>query len=444
MTREAPAPASGPSVLFVNQHYYPDVASTGQHLTDLAEHLASRGYSVAVLTARGRYLSGQLDAPPNEVRNGVRITRVRATSFGRGSVLGRLLDYATFYLSVLLRIVRGAGGYDGVIFLSTPPLLAFIGSLTKRLRGVRYAVWAMDLHPDAEIAAGMLRPRSPLTWLLNLADRAGFRGADFVVDLGPYMRRRIAAKGVSAQCAHTVPVWSAADEVLPVAKGDNPLVRELGLEDRFVVMYSGNAGIVHDFDDILEAMRLLEGDPRIAFLFVGGGPQRQRIERYAAEHGLTAFRYLDYFPRDQLRWSLAVGDAHLISLRREFVGISVPGKLYGIMAAGRPTMFVGPSRCETADTIREARCGEVIDPEPGGAAERLAAALRAWSASPATCARLGAAGRSAFLARFEREVACTAFERVVAQHWAKAAPAAAIESDESARGDARRPARVLR
>src|SRR5690625_7716844 len=99
---------SKPSVLFVNQHYYPDFASTGQHLTDLAEHLVASGLDVSVLCSRGKYLAGDLEVPDEEVHNGVRIHRVRASSFGRGTHVGRLADYATFYFRTIGRQIGRA------------------------------------------------------------------------------------------------------------------------------------------------------------------------------------------------------------------------------------------------------------------------------------------------------------------------------------------------
>src|SRR5690554_2733642 len=114
-----------PSILFVNQHYHPDFASTGQHLTDLAEHLVADGIDVSVLCSRGRYLAGELDVPDEEVHNGVHIYRVRASSFGRGTHLGRLIDYATFYVRTVGALIN-RHRYDYVVFLTTPPLLSLI------------------------------------------------------------------------------------------------------------------------------------------------------------------------------------------------------------------------------------------------------------------------------------------------------------------------------
>jgi glycosyltransferase involved in cell wall biosynthesis len=416
--REA-AEASRPWILFVNAHYHPDVASTGQHLTDLAEYLAAEGMRISVLTSRGRYVAGKVEAPAFEVRNGVEITRARATTFGRGSHLGRLVDYASFYLQVLLRLL-GGGRPDGVVFLTTPPLLSFVGRLARLLRRQRYAIWSMDLHPDAEFAAGMLDPRGLAGRLLEWANATGYRGADFVVDLGAYMKERLLAKGVRRERTRTIHVWSRVEEIEPTPRRDNPLVDELGLRDRFVVMYSGNAGIVHDFSAVLEAMRRLRDDPRVYFLFVGGGPQRPAIEEFAREHSIGNFAYRDYFPRDQLRFSLAVADAHLITLRAPFAGIAVPGKLYGIMASGRPAIFVGPERSDSAEAIRAGHCGVVIDPGLGGdAAARLTDVVRAWAADPAPARALGEAGRAEFLDRYERVPNCRAFADVIEHTWGR-------------------------
>ena len=405
-----------PSLLFVNQHYWPDVASTAQHLTDLAEYLAERGYDVHVLASRGHYLKGRLPAPLHERRNGVDIHRVRTTGFGRSRVLGRLVDYASFYVQVMWALLAGDHGrrYDGVVFLTTPPLLSFLGAIGRLLRGQRYGVWSMDLHPDAEIASGMLAAGGAAARVLEWMNALGLRRADFVVDLGPYMKRRIVAKGVQPARTHTVNVWNRREEIEPVRRDDNVLLDELGLREKFVVMYSGNAGIVHEFGPILEAMRLLKDDGRIHWLFVGDGPRRREVEAFVGEHSIRNFTYRGYFARDQLRWSLSMADAHLISLKPEFVGISVPGKLYGIMASGRPAIFVGPQASESGETVEQAGCGVVIDPALPTAGRELAGTLARWVEDGDRAAALGKAGRDAFEQSFERAANCAAFEAVIA------------------------------
>ncbi|PSQ93105.1 MAG: glycosyltransferase WbuB, partial [Bacteroidetes bacterium QH_2_63_10] len=294
-----------PSLLFVNQHYHPDFASTAQHLTDLAEHLVDDGFEVHVLCSAGHYLSGSMDVPMEETHNGVHIHRVRATAFGRDTLLGRLTDYASFFLQVLRRVLMGPR-YNYVVTLTTPPLIALVATAARLLRGQPYGIWSMDLHPDAEVAVDMLGPDQSLTRMLHALNNWAYRRADFVVDLGPYMKRRLRNKGVPDERLHTIPVWNKKDEVYPIPDDDNPLVEEVGLQDKFVVMYSGNAGLGHRFDEVLDAMRYFDGHPDIYFLFVGSGPRRDEITSFAKAHDLSNIAYLDYFPREQIKYSLSL------------------------------------------------------------------------------------------------------------------------------------------
>jgi glycosyltransferase involved in cell wall biosynthesis len=403
-------------ILLVNQHYPPDMAPSGHFLMDVAEHLAGRSYEVEVLTSRGNYLAGRTAAPRRETRNGVRIRRVSASSFGRARHVGRMLDYLTFLLRVAAAILFGPRR-DGVLFLTTPPLLSVVGRVAFLFRGQRYGIWSMDLHPDAAIASGMLRDRTRFAQVLEWANAAAYRKADFVIDLGRYMNDRIRAKGVSARRCYTIPLWCSKDEIYPIARERNPLIDQLGLRDKFVVMYAGNAGIVHDFKDICEAMRILRDDPQIYFLFVGGGPRRREIEAFVRDHSIENFQYRGYFERDQLRYSLGAADVHLIALRGEFVGISVPNKLFGVMAAARPGILIGPRCCESAETILARGCGAVIDPAHPGATDILVQTLRDWSRDRSVPEALGRAGREAFLSTFEKRLGCEQVGRVLDLTW---------------------------
>ena len=409
MTKELP-------ILFVNAHYYPDIAATAHHLTDLAEYLVAAGHPVEICTSRGKYVAGRMQEAEREMRNGVAIRRVRSTSHGRGSIVGRLLDYSSFHVQAL-RFALGRGKYRGIVFLTTPPLLSFVGWLAKVLRGRRYAIWSMDLHPEAEVAAGMLRRSSPLGRLLFWANGHGYRGADFVIALGPNMRERILVQGIAPERVEIVPVWVDGSEIKPTPRAANPLVAELGLEGKFVAAYIGNAGIAHDFTSLLAAMDALKEHPRIHFLFVGNGPQRARIEAYAAEHAVRNFTYRDYFPRERINAVYGLADVHLVTLGAPFVGIAIPTKCYVSMATARPVLFVGPERSETAEAIHDAEGGAVIDPALPHAADRIAQQLRAWSDDRAEVERVGAHGRAHVLEHFGREANCRAIESIISRHW---------------------------
>lgn len=403
--------SADPSLLFVNQHYAPDVASTGQHLTDLAEWLAAEGFDVEVWCARGGYTGGEVEAPAREMRGGVEVRRFWTPGLGRETSGGRILEYAVFLVQVLVGLLVGRRR-DLTVFLTTPPMLPVLGLPLRGLRRRPYVVWSMDLHPEAEFALGILDgealPGRILRWL---ADRA-YQQADRVIGLGPAMKRRIEAKGVADERLEMIPVWNRRDEVRPVPPSENPLRAELGYDkDDFVVMYSGNAGLGHRFDEVLAAAERLEAED-VNFLFVGGGPRRSQIERSATRRGLTNVVYRDYFPREALDRSLSVGDVHLVTLRREMSGLAAPGKIYGIMAAGRPTLMVGPEDSDPGAVVTEHAVGAVVDPrreaEPVG---RVVEKVRAFRDAPERRREIGERARRVFLEYYERDVCCREWDR---------------------------------
>jgi glycosyltransferase involved in cell wall biosynthesis len=402
--------AEAQRLLFVNQYYWPDHASTAQHLTDLAEALAEQGHEVHVLCAQGSYRGATERPPAHEVHNGVEIHRVPATSLGRRSTLHRMTDYLSFYARALVKALA-LPRFDAIVTLTTPPIIGLVGTILRRWKGTRHIYWSMDLHPDASLALGRMSRRHPVVAALAwLSDRV-YRHADKVVVLGPYMGDRIAAKGVRDDRIVTIPVWSRRDEIFPLPRSGHPLRESLGLADSFVAMYSGNLGLAHSFDEIIGAARELRDCSRIVFLIVGDGPRLAEVRAVQQAENLTNIRFLDTFPRDQLHLSLTVADAHLISLRAQMSGIVVPGKLYGAMASGRPTVFIGPDHCESADTVRQAECGLTLRL---GDTAGLVEALTRLADDPALAEKMGRRGHAAFLAHHEKTLCCARWNAATA------------------------------
>jgi len=412
-SRLSAGPASargGGRVLLINQYYWPDHASTAQHLADLAESLAAAGCDCHVLSSQSRYRPGEPKPAEREVHLGVHVHRVPATSLGRRGTWARMTDYLSFYAGAAIKALL-LPRFDVVVTLTTPPIIGLIGTMLRALRGTRHVYWSMDLHPDASLALGRMSPKKRIVRFLSWLSALVYRQADRVVVLGPYMADRIALKRVPPDRIVTIPVWSRRDEIYPIPRATNPLRKALGLSDKFVVMYSGNLGLAHTFDEILAAAQELHGRTDIVFLFVGGGPRLGEVEAALKAGGLENVRVLDYVPRSELHASLTLADLHLISMRPEMTGIVVPGKLYGAMAAGRPAIFIGPEHCESADTIRQAGCGVTIAP---GDAEPLVAAIKLLADDPSLARRMGERGRSAFLARFEERLCCHKWAKLIA------------------------------
>jgi colanic acid biosynthesis glycosyl transferase WcaI len=394
-------------LLILNQFFYPDHSAISQLMTDLAESLVERGLSVTVLSSRGRYNGGGT-LPPREDYRGVRVERAWATSFGKSSVAGRLADYFTFYLGAawnLLTLPR----HDVVMALTLPPLIGLLALLVCRLRGMKLAALVEDIYPDVSVALGTFKEDSLLARLLDRLNRLVLSQADRVIVLGDCMRERVAAKiqPGSEGRIDVIHNWADGEKIRPLAAGErNAFVEEHGLRDRFVIQFSGNFGMVNDFDTPLKAACLLRKRADIIFLFIGDGVKAREIKEFVIRHNLPNVRVLPYQPRENLLYSLAAGHAHLVTLADGLAGLSVPSKTYGILAAGRPVIFVGDPRSDIARLVAEYHCGAVVRT---GQATRLAEIITAWADEPAAMAKLGDKARALFASRFDRPQAVAAY-----------------------------------
>jgi glycosyltransferase involved in cell wall biosynthesis len=188
------------------------------------------------------------------------------------------------------------------------------------------------------------------------------------------------------------------------------LRRQWGWNDRFVVLYSGNAGLAHDFDTVLEAADRLRDNSQILFAFVSAGPQMEHIERRREDLRLPNVEIRLPVARDALCDNLGAGDVHLITLKREVPGLLVPSKIYGILAAGRPSIYVGPAEGEVFDILSSGRCGTRIG---NGDAAALAQSILRYFNDGALRAQEGERAREIFEQRFTKRRAMEQFRSVL-------------------------------
>lgn len=316
------------NVVLVNQFFPPAQAPTGRLLADLAAELARRGHAATVLASAAGY--GAEAVPAAAAPAGVRVVRV-----GRGAVHGhgapaKLRDYAAFYRGAWRELSRMPRP-DAIVCLTTPPFIGLLGAHLRKTAGVPYALWCMDLYPEALAAHGWLRPWNPLKPLLAALARAERRRASAVVALGPDMAGLLRAGGAVA--VEEIPAWSelVADEAARVAARD--LRRARGwADDEIVLLYSGNMGRAHgaeEFAALAEALKIRS--PRVRFVFSGNGPVRAEWERRWA--GL--FEFLPPAADDACAAHLLAADVHLVSQRAEWTGVVVPSKFQAACALGR-------------------------------------------------------------------------------------------------------------
>lgn len=402
--------ASAARVVFVNRFYAPDESATSQMLTDLAEALARSGVSVNVLCSRQLYGDAAADLPQTEVLHGVSVRRLATTRFGRDSLAGRAIDYLSFYLcaaiSLLARVRRG----DVLVIKTDPPLLSLVGWLVARCKRANLVNWLQDLYPEVASRLALSPVPRPMEALIRAARDRSLATARVNVVLGTRMREYLMERGIAAARISICENWADESRLHPLAASRSELRGRLGLGDCFVAAYSGNLGRAHDSTTILEAACALASEPGIVFLMVGGGAGMRSLEMQARARGLTNFRFAPYQPRAALSDSLAAGDVHLVSLRPELEGLIVPSKLYGILAAGRPVVFVGDLDGELARLIATAEVGVSVR---GGDPVGLARTLQTLRDDEAGRTRMGVRARELFEERYTLAAAVARWREVL-------------------------------
>jgi colanic acid biosynthesis glycosyl transferase WcaI len=355
-----------PRLLVLNQYYWPGVEATAQLLTELCEALAE-DLDVKVVTGQ---LHGQEEQPHRSVRNSVEIVRVPSTSFERSKLFARASNYATYLTSALFGGLRGRRP-DVVLCMTDPPIVANIALLVARRFRVPLVVISQDVFP--EIAVQLKRLENPVVMSL-LRGLVGIylRRADRIVAIGDTMRQRLEEKGAPAERMLVIPNWIDTTRLGPLDKS-NHWSRSWGVDEKFVVMHSGNVGHAQDLDSLIRAGTFLRdlGDLRI--FIIGTGARHAELVALSALLEVDQVQFLYYQSRAVLPQSLSAADVHVVGLAAGLAGYVVPSRLYGILAVGRPVIVAADAESETAQLVTEVGCGIVVPP---GRPELLARAIR--------------------------------------------------------------------
>jgi colanic acid biosynthesis glycosyl transferase WcaI len=379
-------------IWILSELYYPEESATGYYLTRVAEGLAG-AYDVHVLSAQPTYLARGTKAPTTEMHNGVNIRRCAGTTLNKDVLVFRLMNLVTISLSILCRALFAVRKDDAVLAVTNPPTLPFVGALVCWLRGARFVLRIEDLYPDALVAAGVASPGSLTTRVYDRLQRRLCGFASGIVVLGRDTKEILTGRYPQvAQKVTLIPNWADVVDVVPRPRSENALLTRLGLSAKFVVQYSGNMGRTHDIESLVACAESLRDDPRVHFLMIGWGAKEDWLRTTCAHRRLDNITVLPPLPRREIPVSLNGADLAVIPMVPGMLGISVPSRLYNIMAAGKPVVVAADDASEIARVVREEGIGWVVPPRSPAL---LVEAIREAACSPGRLEEMGARARKA-------------------------------------------------
>lgn len=397
----------------ISQWYEPETGSAA-HPTAIARGLQSRGHQIRVLTGFPSYPQGKvhdgyrMSFRAHEMRDGIELLRVPDVPSHDQNALRRALTLTSFAASATAQVgwLRDA---DVVLTYLSPATVGLAALTLDRLRGVPYVLYVQDLWPETITASGFLpgdRLNRAAEAVINVGLRRLYRRAAGTAALSPTMARTLADRGAVVPPV-SIPNWVDEEVFAPAAP---TAARELPA-DRTWMMYAGGMGDVQALDHGVRAVARLSARPDIGLAFVGDGVARDRLERLAAELGVSdRVLFLGPRPMAAMPGLMAEATAQLVSLKDLplFRG-TIPSKIQAAMACGSPIVCAVAG--EAADVVTRARCGIVVPPEDD--ASLAEAFMTMADLDPDARLGMGAAGRQAYLEHYSAAAGTERLEQLL-------------------------------
>ena len=385
-------------ILFLCQFFYPEHNSSATLPFDTAKCLANEGFSVGALCGYPKEYNDTKKVTAREKKDGVSIHRLRYLQLSRQSKLGRLVNYFSFTLSVLLHICE-IKDYKSIIVYSNPPILPIAAILANRLFKTKIVFVSYDVYPEVAYASGSLKEGSAVSSVMRRINQSLFRRAEAVVALTDEMREYLLnhRSELSADRVVTISNWAheATADSKSVARS------ELGYTDEdFVVAYFGNIGICQDETALIQAMEQLADHKNIKFLIAGHGNKMPSV-RQAAER-LPNVRICDFLTGTAFEHAVAASSCGIVSLEQGLTGMCAPSKYYSYLQGGLPIIAVTEANSYLAREAQKERVGKAVLVGDGNS---LAAEILALYASPIEVQEMSVRAENLYQAKYQMSIA---------------------------------------
>lgn len=397
-------------LLVINQYYPPDIASTGQYAHEICSGLVERGYEVHVVTAQPSYTEDTQKAPSYEVLDGVHVNRISlGMSRGRASIVKRIMGYLKFLrggYNKSSELIRKES-YDAIVTFHNPPFVSLLGAYLSKKFNTKFFYILHDINPDILKATNWknIRLLPPILWVWEVVNRWVYRKANVIFVLGEGMRKTLIDKGVAPNKIHAVPIWAHPE--IEAGPKEKSIREEFDVgEDELLLLYSGNMGVMHSIDSILDAARELAEAP-VKFLFIGGGIRRKHLISRVEKEGLN-IEVLPYQSEEKFVRLVRSSDACFVVLEPGMERLSLPSRAFTFLSAGKPLITCMSSEADIAKMVAEEECGWNIRN-----GSELAELVRYLLDNPQELAKREERGREVYYEKYSRDKIIDEYEDIL-------------------------------
>ena len=326
-----------PHVLLVNQ-------STGYLMVDIVNAYVASG-----LYDKVELFAGEIHVRPSVPNPSVHV--IKTVRYDKSNIVKRLLTWLAAFVHLLFVVWR-RGKNCHLVLVSNPPLTVFIPLFTRK----KFSFVVYDLYPDSLFSQGFIKKDSFIgRWWIR-QNKKVFAKAERVFTLSEDMKKAV-AQYVAEDKIKIVYNWAHNEHMKPIAKEENPFLTDLDLQDKFIVLYSGNMGMTHDIDIMVDVADRLRENDRLRFLFIGEGAKKAVIEEKISEYGLSNCLVLPFQPLEVLPYSMGAADVAVVTTDARQSGLSVPSKTYTYLATGAALLCLAEDGTELRKLVKEHNVG---------------------------------------------------------------------------------------
>ncbi len=363
--------------LLIYAHYYiPDVASTGQIIRELAEGMLN-SFNITVICVVPSY-TGTIEEKYKRNRfyreniNGINVIRIRVPEFTKSNKKSRLKNIISYFLGAVSATFK-VGKQDYVFSISQPPILGgLLGVVGKWIKHAKFIYNIQDFNPEQTMAIGYSSNKI-ITKIMMKLDKFSCKKSDLIITVGRDLVETVNKRFNYKKVPKTVLInnWINEKEIYPLQRNDIRVEKfksKYNLENKFVVMYSGNIGLYYDLENIFRVIKKIKPNTKtkdgkeIVFAFIGAGTILEKLKKYKEENEMDNVVFIPYQDKKDLIYSLNAADVHWCVNAKGIKGVSCPSKYYGIAAAGKPVLGVLEKNSEIRLIIEETKGGLLSNP----------------------------------------------------------------------------------
>ncbi|MCI1593393.1 MAG: glycosyltransferase family 4 protein [Heyndrickxia oleronia] len=406
-------------IVFVINYFYPDLASTGQLMTELCLSLQN-DFEITVIAAQPGYAGEESLNKNNKIfevdyLENIKIIRLRLPNVNKLSKVSRLRYIISYFVLANIALFKEKN-IDIIFTISQPPILGgLIGTIGKFIKKSKHIYNIQDFNPE-QIEAIRYTNKQFIIKIAKAIDKFSCYYSDAVIVVGNDMRETLKKrfKNINVPVNYVINNWTNESEIIPLDKSESCIqifLRENNLQDKFIIMYSGNLGLYYDLENIIKVTKYFKDYYDLAFVFIGEGAVKREMQEYVNKHNIYNVFFLPYQAKEFIKYSLNAADIHLVVNQRGIKGVSVPSKIYGVMAAGKPILGVLEKGSEACMLIEKSHSGIVVEPQNY---EGIINAIKQYySMNPDDRKKIGINGRNYLEKYLKREMSIDKYRDVI-------------------------------